>query len=679
MRRLTLLTSRLRVSTEDQDVTGQVPADEATDPNATNTEVSTVVTDTPPTEVTEVSKEEAASKETPVATDTPESKSEEETPADDDTNKSDDVVATPVEDTSTEPAPVDDVASAAIAAQAEAPVEEVKPEELMEDTNEVPAVEPVTEEPKTEEPAASTPVETPTEEIPSVDAPVEEDPASNVETTDEIENAPAPVVTEEVPATTTEPETKPTEETVPDESSPTEDTTADPKAEPTAKDPVEDSDEDDEKDMSLEDSLVALAEGATDAEIENMATSEAIDVAAALESIAIDLQDTLSDGGLNKQSAHLVNSHVSYLLKRVGFNETKRNAVSLEEFGSNSNLLSRRDSTANIMVTIREKVVQIWKAIIAAIKRTIEWLKRRYESIFKSTEAIYDRAMRINKKIHQSQEKPATVVTFTSMTALTTSVYSMYRQAQFLTHEATVPADLVERANTVASIAKDILVYASRNNLFIGKAIAEALEKSDSTALNGLGHMFAHPVMSMKELSHPGKEGFEEPQPGIRLSRSEELLGGKALVSYSPDPSSYTPKHLQFCRTFISAFNPHRFNISFANPVKSVRILTLSDCTQVVNAVIRTMQAVQTYKRDLDTLEHTKEKIVAAAAKWTDNVVHSSGVVPMEDNRRDLQHIAANVPRLLDQPTESFSTYALTTSNALLNYVSGCLRYHNAT
>jgi hypothetical protein len=113
---------------------------------------------------------------------------------------------------------------------------------------------------------------------------------------------------------------------------------------------------------------LALAEDISRKEEIDDDIDEAFDVVEALGSIRAVLSSSLPNGGVDSNTAEVVKFATEHLYNRVGLKNTKK--VSLESFTGTS----RKLATEGMMDSIKENAKRIWEAIIAAIKKSIEWI-----------------------------------------------------------------------------------------------------------------------------------------------------------------------------------------------------------------------------------------------------------------------------------------------------------------
>ena len=153
----------------------------------------------------------------------------------------------------------------------------------------------------------------------------------------------------------------------------------------TEEEKTEEAPKEDEGDSAIEETVpeTETTDLVKEAEDNSEQVADASDVAATLESIALCLEESLESGGLSQPTAKLVNLVTQDLYRKVGIKQTKRNTISVENFNTSSNKIR---NTKIAIETIAEFATRVWEAIVDAITRSIEWIKKFIRSIFNDYE-----------------------------------------------------------------------------------------------------------------------------------------------------------------------------------------------------------------------------------------------------------------------------------------------------
>lgn len=144
---------------------------------------------------------------------------------------------------------------------------------------------------------------------------------------------------------------------------------------------------------NLETHLLEVADSTAEGEAREQAIDEAEDTVEELEADLADAEVAQESGGLSKDAAAILQRNVANKLNRIGL--TAPHAVAAESFGSAS---SRASSTRLAMEGIKDGIRRAWEAIIAAIKKSIQWVKDHFNKVFGSYEALVKRAKAVAQR-----------------------------------------------------------------------------------------------------------------------------------------------------------------------------------------------------------------------------------------------------------------------------------------
>ena len=138
--------------------------------------------------------------------------------------------------------------------------------------------------------------------------------------------------------------------------------------------------------------------------------SDAIDAVVTLESIALELNSSLSVGGLTPLSLKITKLSLESLFKSLG---TK--SISLESFNDSSDNIAQ---TKVAVESIMGKIVSIIKAIINSVKRGIEWIQKFIRHIFNKFEALKDKIKSIRLALVKTTKDEASDKLFKSKSVI---------------------------------------------------------------------------------------------------------------------------------------------------------------------------------------------------------------------------------------------------------------------
>ena len=414
---------------------------------------------------------------------------------------------------------------------------------------------------------------------------------------------------------------------------------------------------------SLETDLVEVTEDENEQAGAEAEQDEAVEVAEALESLVDTLKVTAANGGLDKGGAQVLALSVNHMYSRVGFGKQTA-AVSLESFGGSS---SRVGATTLAMEDIKSKIVEIWKAIVAAVKKAIQWVKDYFVKIFGAAQKLEKRAKELESKANGLNDKTAKEKTFDNESL-----------AKALMIRDAVPASFGAEVEKVVTIGKAVFAAAADWGTEIGSSVADEMEKSVDAAgvpaaLKALG--FSAPsIPGMSKLSNPDASGFSDPGKGVEISISAEMPGRQALVSRFPAGMVQGEEAGEIISKVSCAVGPFKPNDKPSSKA-TLNTLTTSEASKVAGAVAKLAEEVIGYKAKLDKATKVQERIAKAAEK-------AGSAAAKEDDAavagylKTLQKYGSSMPRIISNPASSFSSYALKTGKSALDYVEQSLKQY---
>lgn len=409
---------------------------------------------------------------------------------------------------------------------------------------------------------------------------------------------------------------------------------------------------------SLETDLLEVNDEAEEAAVDQEQTDEAVETAEALESAVLALESAVQNGGLNADGAHILDLHVKSLYNRIGL---KRQSVpALESFGGTS---SRQKSTQIALEDIKESIKKIWEKIVAAIKSAIQWVKDRFNKVFGAAEKLQKRAKALAEKAGATSGTPKE------------KTLESERLVKALHISGVVPASLGTNAQELNKLANGIFGGVTTWNGKAGDDIVDLLdapEKVDSFVLPG----FPTGELNSKKAG----ADFGDAGTGMQFTVSDELPGGQAIIGRIPQDGPHKGA------AAVELLTRAGYNIGAHNPKakapSKTQVTTLqpSEAEKIANAVESLAEELQSYRRNMEKLSATKEKIVKAAEKAGKAADNSSdeGEKAERTNNKLLSKLGMAVPKLIDQPAVGFSTYALNTGKAMLDYVELSLKQYES-
>lgn len=272
---------------------------------------------------------------------------------------------------------------------------------------------------------------------------------------------------------------------------------------------------------SAETALVDVNEGAAVVEATNAEVEQAGADADALDNIADAVEGTIEEGGLTESAANAVNVAVEAFYTRL--NIVKKPVVVMEHFGNAS---SRVQATRLTMEGIKEVAKDVWKKIIAFIKKIGSWIMDQYNKVFGAAEKLEKRAKALQARA-ENADLPA--------------------KAKEEKIENETLAKALHIGGTVGNVAASYKAMFAIIQPIFGAGF-EAINTNVESYLAGLEKMATAgaysddfkvvkdlPAVAVGPAADAETTGHTAAKEGVKFHLSDALPGGKAIVSYLPD------------------------------------------------------------------------------------------------------------------------------------------------
>ncbi len=407
-------------------------------------------------------------------------------------------------------------------------------------------------------------------------------------------------------------------------------------------------------DRELEQANDEVKDSAAEGEAAEDQKDEAEDTVEALESIYDALGVAAQNGGIDKYAAGALGIALNHMYARVGITATSMPA--LESFGGTS---TRIGATQIAMEDIKDQVAKIWRAIVEALKKAAEWVKTFFNKVFDGATKLKARAQSLEEKAQASHGKPKEAK-FESSSLVS---------ALFV--GPSVPDNLATSIGDLNAVAKAVFGNVE-TQLKFGEQFATTagVEGSQKTFLTS-AELKEQPIAGSTKVPNPGDEGFTDPKEGFVVSRTKQLFGGKAVVSYTP---ATTLKG----QAAIDAVAALRYDVTnFSSKVTTpkdanVKTLSGSECVEVSKAVGGIADELLAYKANQAKVSEMLAKVADAAEKAGKSAEKAEG----EDKAgfEAIRKFAQRMPTMLAQPATGLAKYMLPTGKALLDYVEQSLK-----
>lgn len=397
---------------------------------------------------------------------------------------------------------------------------------------------------------------------------------------------------------------------------------------------------------SLETDLIDVADAEATTDEQEAQVEEATEVAEALESIAEGLRSVAGNGGLSKEAAHVLGLSLEHMYGRVGVSAAVRTMPALESFGTTS---SRVQATTLAMEEIQAQAKELWAKILAAIEKSIAWVKEKLELYFGASGKIKARAEGLAKAAEgkSGDAKSGEIDNSRLFAAL---------------HVGGKVDNVVGTAGEIKGSIDALFNTAPERVAALAAFVDSGDEKALGTFFDSL-----FPSGALSEVSNAEAEGFKVKE-GFEVFRSHELPGGKAVVAIMPGKSATkVSEDLVASSITISAFSPKA-----KAPEGKVKTLAPTEVEKLAKEVAALADAFQAHKLKLIKGNDEKKKLVAAIKK------HGAGADTPEGKKaaKAARATMAGLSKLIDNPVAGGSAYLLNTSKALLDLCEESLKQY---
>ena len=395
---------------------------------------------------------------------------------------------------------------------------------------------------------------------------------------------------------------------------------------------------------SLETDLIDITEDVAETAEADAQVDEALEVVEALESISEGLRAAAGAGGLSREGAHVVGMAIDHMYGRVGI----RTAVAmpaLESFGGTS---TRVQATTIAYEEIKEEAKKLWVKIVAAIEKSIQWLKEKFELIFGGAGKLKARADALATKAASlsGDAKSGELDNGRLVAAL---------------HVGGKVDGVVAAAGLIKASVEGIFGSAPARTAALAAYVDSGDEAKISSFLDTIGGG------ELADVSSPDQDGFKVKE-GFSVKRSKELPGGKAVVAMIPKEAKGAADSLASSSYGIGAFKPN------AKAPADVKLKTLAptEVEKLAKEVSEFADALQKAKINLTKANDDKKNLVAAIKK------HGSDAKTEEEQKSAKAARAAlsAISKLIDQPIYGASAYLLNTGKSLMDYAEESLKQY---
>jgi hypothetical protein len=409
---------------------------------------------------------------------------------------------------------------------------------------------------------------------------------------------------------------------------------------------------------SLETDLIEVAEDTADVEAAETEVAETVEVAEDLEEVATALEAAALNGGIDKHSAAVVKIAVNKLYKRAGVRSAAMPAM--ESFGGTG---SRVRATQLAMEDIKENIKRIWAAIVAQITRAIEWMADFFERIFVAARKLKERALKLKAK---------STAVGKSTSGKKEADFENEKLATALAINGSVAAKPTAGLTKVVSLADEIFNGEALGVAMVEGAIKEldAIKSNPKAILEQASGKMTGIIGSKKSST----DGFAELVAGTEMYSSEELPGGKAVITIVAAEGLKGAEREAATKAQSSKVEYFKGSKAAAAN-KKIATLEFGTCEEIADEVVKLADALLKYKQNAGKTKDAKKKLAAAGKACGDAAAKATD----ETDKKGFalgKVIFTNAASCADQPGAQFAGYALNTGKAFLDLVEESLKRH---
>lgn len=439
---------------------------------------------------------------------------------------------------------------------------------------------------------------------------------------------------------------KPTEDPAPAEPAPAEDPTPEPELE------VGDNAE------SLETDMLDMADSEAEGKSDEQLVVEAVDTAEALEGIADIIAASMATGGLSSNGSQVVGVALECLQNIVGVQPTQMPAM--ESFDMPS---TRQRSTEIALEGVVDTIKKVWEAIVAAVKKAIQWVSDFFTKVFSAAKRLEDRANSLKAKAKAAKGTPKE------------KEFENVNLVKFLNVGGAVQDNIHLNLGVFHEKIKDVFSVSHAQSTALGQRYIEMFGTSKNGSFNtAILTQFKLEGGTYKDndlVRSPESAGFTKPPENLVLVRSQEMFGGMSVIGVLPE-KNLAGKEAIAAVSDVS-ITVGKFTPNAKEPTeKNVPTLNAADAAGVADIVSKVAVEVFKYRELAGKLAAIKNKFhgVASRLKYTES--QKDGTV--KEALMAYQKVTRAFPRMIDQPAVGMASYALRTGKFLLDYVELSLK-----
>jgi len=407
---------------------------------------------------------------------------------------------------------------------------------------------------------------------------------------------------------------------------------------------------------SLETDVADINETAADGEAHQANIDQAEATAEALEQFRVALEGMQGDGGIDGKAAQLLHIGASFMVGNVGGSNPNTVVPAMESFGGTG---SRLQAGTIALEEIKERIAEIWRAIVEAIKKAAAFVAGYWMKVFGAAEKLQRRAKELEERARQTtgQAKNKEI----EDSGIASRV-----------HMGAGGGGVAEGLTALKEVTSAIVTRGAATGGEVGKKAVEAVKALDGKNLPEILKL-CEPIPGSKKIDNPQQAGVAAAPEGLAVYGTAELPGNFAVVSWVPagDGGEFASQVKQLSAV---AYKTVQVNKGAKADAK-LSVMSLAECGSVAKQVGTIADELLAMRKNTSNLNAIQKELASAA----EGVASKAGSEEDESKREQMsavKAIATAANRLLVEPGASFSKYAIQACEAYLHWVEKSLKQY---
>ena len=371
-----------------------------------------------------------------------------------------------------------------------------------------------------------------------------------------------------------------------------------------------------------------------------------------LETISEQVAEANEGDGLDETAAAVIEASVECMLKvaRIGVKFKSLGIPSSESFKVKGNRLALGKATCEALADTAKK---IWKQIIEAIKKSIEWVRNLFNKIFGAAERIQRRAKALKEKV----------------TTLADKAEETQIENESLYNSVLIKGNVAKAAdiNNLAKEAKTIFAAQKKFTDDYAKMELDASTSPSTISPSDYGLKAAD--------SNIAKRVTSESSMGVSVT--SRFPGDTVVYMVLPkSQSGSTGKDAAEHANSIKAGS-----VSLAEKKvegKALPVMPKNDITAMAESVDKFAGEIIAYKQNLTAITADKNKFIGKLEKHLSKGDGRDEADSKDEAGKKAKALATMFRKMMDEPAASFASHSVRGASAVLQYAELSARQYPA-